>query len=207
MNGWIESIVGVFYAWGAATGCPTSSDLERGVVFEKGPLTHVQRFYHQKIGQDVFWQGWTAPTIKDPWERTSFRGLLLQTSNRKSGAQARTDEYKEDLKSLFPLRPGDKHKITGQRKADGKTWILEVGVSILSEEDYNIGECTYKIVNIEFDIKTTLPNGKISKDLLRTKYSEELSFLVESGYTRFRYTNVRISRSGDWFPKMTDIED
>lgn len=171
-------VAAVLLAPGAALAqddCPTAKTAESGFVVERNERQKSEVFRDDKgIIHTVMRYGGTTLL-----ETTQFEGVF--SLERLERGQRTTYEPSEDLKALFPLKPGQQARAKFISERDGQYGRLFVELDVIGTEDVFIGPCRYSVLRIERRESTSaVPPQFVYTEL----YSPELKLILAREYKR-----------------------
>jgi hypothetical protein len=126
-----------------AQNCPTEQSGRHGFVAERGSQTKTSIFFDDDgIVRTVM--RYNGATLL---ETTQYEGLFHL--DRLDQGKKTKFEPQTDLKSLFPLKPGQTAKAKLSSESGGRNGVLQVEMAVKGSEDLNIGACKYSVLKIE----------------------------------------------------------
>ena len=158
-----------------AQDCPTAQSGARGFVVERGEAQKTDVF-HAGDGIVRTVMRFDGRTLL---EKTLFEGLFeLDRVDR--GKRTKYDP-RTDLKSLFPLKPGQQASAKFISERDGDFGRLYVELAVKKPEDLYIGPCKYSVLRIERgESSSAAPPQYFYTDL----YSPDLKLILGREYKR-----------------------
>lgn len=153
--------------------CPTAAKAEKGFMLlqvdaqsefrrHQGPIVKIVNRYGAPSRQTVF----------------SYRGLI--DLSRMSAESQQAIYALSDLKDVFPLRKGARHKISfvplnPEEPAEGQ-WTVELAVT--GQETFKLEDCKYKI----WKVRQTTKKGDDQVDVWTALYSPDLEATLAKVY-------------------------
>jgi hypothetical protein len=159
----------------AQADCPTAQSAKSGFVVERNERQKSDVFRDDKgLVHTVMRYGGTTLL-----ETTQFEGVFQL--NRLDRGQRTTFETSEDLKALFPLKPGQQARAKFISERDGQYGRLYVELDVKAPEDLFIGPCKYSVLRIDRRESTSaVPPQFVYSEL----YSADLKLIVAREYKR-----------------------
>src|SRR5215469_10869351 len=155
--------------------CPTAQTAKSGFVVERNEQqkSEVSRDDKGVIHTVMRYNGTTL------LETTQFEGIF--SLERLDRGRRTTYEPSEDLKSLFPLKPGQQAHAKFITEHDGQYGRLYVELDVKGTEDLSIGPCKYSVLRIDRRESTSaVPPQFVYTEL----YSPDLKLILAREYKR-----------------------
>jgi len=159
----------------AQNDCPTAQTAKSGFVVERNERqkSEVSRDDKGVIHTVMRYNGTTL------LETTQFEGIF--SLERLDRGRRTTYEPSEDLKSLFPLKPGQQAHAKFITEHDGQYGRLYVELDVKGTEDLAIGPCKYPVLRIDRRESTSaVPPQFVYAEL----YSPDLKLILAREYKR-----------------------
>jgi hypothetical protein len=155
--------------------CPTAQTAKSGFVVERNERqkSEVSRDDKGVIHTVMRYNGTTL------LETSQFEGVF--SLERLDRGRRTTYEPSEDLKGLFPLKPGQQAHAKFITEHDGQYGRLYVELDVKGTEDLSIGPCKYAVLRIDRRESTSaVPPQFVYAEL----YSPDLKLIVGREYKR-----------------------
>jgi len=155
--------------------CPTAQTAKSGFVVERNERQKSEVFRDDKgaIHTVMRYNGTTL------LETTQFEGVFALA--RLDRGRSTTYEPSEDLKTLFPLKPGQQARAKFISEHDGQYGRLYVELEVKGTEDLSIGPCKYSVLRIDRRESTSaVPPQFVYTEL----YSPDLKLILAREYKR-----------------------
>jgi hypothetical protein len=158
-----------------AQDCPSAQSAASGFVVERAEQqkSDVSRDAKGLVHTSMRYGGATL------LETTQFEGIFQL--DRVDRGQRTTYAPSDDLKGLFPLRPGQQAHAKFISEHDGQYGRLYVELDVKGAEDLEIGPCKYSVLRIErLESTSAVPPQLVYTDL----YSPDLKLVLAREYKR-----------------------
>jgi hypothetical protein len=159
----------------AQNDCPTAQTAKSGFVVERNERqkSEVSRDDKGVIHTVMRYNGTTL------LETAQFEGIF--SLERLDRGRRTSYESSEDLKSLFPLKPGQQAHAKFITEHDGQYGRLYVELDVKGSEDLAIGPCKYSVLRIDRRESTSaVPPQFVYAEL----YSPDLKLILAREYKR-----------------------
>lgn len=169
--------------------CPTSADLEQGIVFVNRLAAYNMIYASKDLGGGVMWRSWKIEGKETRWQSYFAHGLLELRSVRSDGSSLKNVYYSAGLKEEFEVKPQASLSVSSTySNADrGLSWTSESALRVGELQDVDVAGCTYQGYEVSLNGNWVRSDG-------------------ESGRSNLRYTYVPVLKYAFWHSALAPSE-
>lgn len=187
-NSWLWSIPFLLsspaLSQGLFAACPTSDDLDYGIVFTTPATWGLMKQRYRRLEGDYIGENFIGGVFPDR-TNISFAGLFTYKAWR-DGELVQHEEPKTDLKGLTNFEPRTEYgfeSVRSNHRDPSRKWLISAKYKIEKTEDISIGGCNYSAIIIRRNGKISYPDGRIKDVRENYLFVPELTLRVSSKHS------------------------
>ncbi|TQV66357.1 hypothetical protein [Aliiroseovarius halocynthiae] len=201
---WLDTLFQtVLVAVGLAQ-CPTSADLDAGVVLVSNNGATESTFTHRRVSGELYLDTQVSSVFPDRWVSFRERGAFLLYQQKESGTAKKDQTYDPAPHEIGEIAPGNEFvQRQNWGNPDGsRRWQIEMTTAIVQSDQIQIGSCAYDAVEIQDSGTLRYPDGSEKRYAKRSKFLPELSFLLPNNT---EFSHIRAAKVKDGLPSNRDL--